>query len=77
VHASLDSRESPRVADAVRALTALQHTPASPNAARKVSCNRSVSLERRDSVISALASRLSHPLSPRHLRRHSEVNLLV
>ena len=66
-----------RVAETVRTLTELKHTPASPNALRRTATViRSQSAERRESVgsglIAALSAKIAPNLSPRHSRRHSE-----
>ncbi|KAK6643736.1 hypothetical protein RUM43_005246 [Polyplax serrata] len=66
-----------KVAETVRTLTELQHTPASPGVTRRsVSAVRSLSAERRDSagssLIAALSAKIAPNLSPRHSRRHSE-----
>lgn len=67
------------VADKVRTLTELKHTPASPSAVRRASTSlvRSQSAERRESagsvgLIAALSAKLTPTMSPRHSRRHSE-----
>lgn len=66
-----------RVAETVRTLTELKHTPASPNAVRRSSTIiRSQSADRRESIgsglIAALSAKIAPNLSPRHSRRHSE-----
>lgn len=71
------SPRSIRVAETVRTLTELKHTPASPSAVRRSpSVSRSQSAERRESIgsglIAALNAKIAPNMSPRHSRRHSE-----
>nr|CAD7431101.1 unnamed protein product [Timema monikensis] len=65
------------VADTVRTLTELKHTPASPNSLRRNGSVRSQSADRRGSeatpgLIAVLSAKLAPNLSPRNSRRHSE-----